>query len=521
MVAASELNIDTGASALAMAEEVFGAGVTILGATFTGAARASGIYTGGTATSPGAVPSDTGVILSTGRARDFTNSSGQANQAADTSTNLRTPGDAQLSALAGGQSFDAAVFEAQFVPLGSELSMQLVFSSEEYLEFVNTGFNDVVGIWVNGEQAQLTVGDGDITINNINPGSNQNLYIDNPAATSPINTEMDGLTVTLTLKAPVTPGATNTIKIGIADVGDRFLDSNLLIAGDSIQTALVAGDDSVTLTPEGTATVAVLDNDTTLVGGTLTITEINGQPVVAGSVVTLPTGEEITVNADGTLSIEADTDIGTSTFTYAVEDADGNTDTAFVTVETVPCFLRGTLIRTIRGDMRVEDLKVGDRIITRDHGAQPLVWIGSRHVTAEGPYAPIRIAAGTFGEHDDVFLSPQHRVLLRDAETQMASGDGEVLVAAKHLVDGTQVRRCAHAEQVEYFHLLFDEHEIVWANGLEAESYHPGAETISAFDEAARAEILSLFPELDPDTGNGYGATARRVLRWFEALKTA
>ena len=95
--------------------------------------------------------------------------------------------------------------------------MQISFSSEEYLEYVGTGFNDAVGVWVNGVKATLTVGTGDISINNINPGSNGNLYVDN--ANDGFNTEMDGFTVTLTLKAPVNAGQVNTIKIGIADGG--------------------------------------------------------------------------------------------------------------------------------------------------------------------------------------------------------------------------------------------------------------------------------------------------------------
>lgn len=519
MVAASELNITTGVDATAMADAIFGSGVTVTSATYTGAGSSAGVYTGGTTTSPGILPSDSGLILSTGDARDFTNSTGQANQAANTSGIQGTAGDADLTAISGQQTFDAAILEAEFIPEGSELTMQLVFSSEEYLEFVNSGFNDAVAVIVNGVPAQLTVGSGDITINNINTGSNENLFINNPQSTSPFNTEMDGLTVVLTLKAPVNPGEVNTIKIGIADGGDRAYDSNLLIIGDSVQTALVAQDDGTTLVPNGSATVSVLDNDSSTTGGTLTITAINGQPVSAGDTVTLPTGETVLVNADGTLTITGDDDIGSNTFTYEVEDQDGNTDTAFVTVETVPCFVRGSLIRTMRGEIPVEDIRKGDRIITRDHGAQPVLWVGSRKVAAKGAYCPVTIRANAFGRHDTLRVSPQHRILLRGKEAELSTGDSEVLVAAKHLVDGDRAWVEQDGGEVEYFHLLFEQHQIVWANGLEAESYHPGAQTLGAFDEAARSEILALFPELDETDGRGYGATARRVLRWFEVLR--
>ncbi|MEP5376668.1 MAG: choice-of-anchor L domain-containing protein, partial [Hyphomicrobiales bacterium] len=220
MVVAQELNIDTSASAMDMASSMFGSGITIVSADYTGANSASGVFSDGDNTAPNLTPSDTGVILSTGNASDVTNSSGDANTSSGTSTNLGEAGDSDLTQIAGATTYDAAIFEATFVPDGEILTMQVVFSSEEYLEYVNSGFNDAVGIFVNGQQAELTVGDGDITINNINTTSNSNLYIDNPANAETINTEMDGLTVTLTLKAPVNAGEENTIKIAIADGGD-------------------------------------------------------------------------------------------------------------------------------------------------------------------------------------------------------------------------------------------------------------------------------------------------------------
>ncbi|RUS58945.1 2,3,4,5-tetrahydropyridine-2,6-carboxylate N-succinyltransferase [Pseudorhodobacter sp. E13] len=515
MVAAAELAIDTSASALDMANAMFGAGVTILSANYSGAAAASGIYSGGLATAPGVVPSDSGVILSTGRATDFTNSTGQANQAANTSGNLGRAGDAQLSAIAGVNTFDAAIFTASFVPDGNVLTMQITFSSEEYLEYVNSGFNDATAIWVNGVQAELTVGTGDITINNINTTSNSNLFVNNPAATSPFNTEMDGFTVTLTLKAPVIAGATNTIKIAIADGGDRIYDSNLLIAGDSIQVALIAGDDEFDIGKNDPVTYDLLANDTSSTGSTLTITQINGQPVVAGSVVTLATGEQITVNGDGTITVLSDGSFDSNTFTYTVADADGNTDVAFVTVNTVPCFTRSTRIRTARGDIAVEDLAVGDRVITRDHGLQPIRWIGARKVAGIGPFAPVVFEAGSLGAHDRLVLSQQHCVLMRGASAQMTCGAAEVLVRAKHLINGHSIRLETSGAPVEYFHILCDRHEILWSNGLETESFHPGTQVLNGMEAEKRAEVLALFPELAQ--GDCALPTARPEVKAYEA----
>ena len=242
MVAAAKLPIQTGVGAQKMAEAMFGPSIKIVSAIYTGDPDSAGIYSKGLTVAPGVTPSDSGVILSTGKAADFTNSTGQSNQTASRSTDTKgRDNDSDLNQIAGTKTYDAAIFQAKFVPVGSVLTMQITFSSEEYLEYVGSGFNDAVGVWVNGVKAELTVGDGDISINNINPGSNGSLYVDN--AKDEFNTEMDGFTVTLTLKAPVIPGQVNTIKIGIADGGDAAYDSNLLIAADSVQTAVVAGDD--------------------------------------------------------------------------------------------------------------------------------------------------------------------------------------------------------------------------------------------------------------------------------------
>ncbi|SLN28687.1 hypothetical protein PSA7680_01308 [Pseudoruegeria aquimaris] len=517
MVTASELNIDTNATADAMAEAMFGSGIQIVDASYTGAQGASGIYSGGDATAPLLTPSDTGVILSTGRATDVTNSSGDANASSGTTTSWGLGGDADLNEIAGAQTFDAAIFEATFIPQGDVLTMQVVFSSEEYLEYVNSGFNDAVGIWVNGQKAELTVGDGDITINNINDQSNQSLYIDNPAGSDPVNTEMDGLTVTLTLKANVNAGDQNTIKIAIADGGDSAYDSNLLIAGDSIQTALVAGDDAYQLDNVQPKTVDLLANDSSTVPGTLTITAINGTPVVAGQEVTLPTGEKITLNADGTITIVSDGDEGTNQFSYEVTDEGGNTDTAFVSLTTVPCFVAGSLIKTVEGDVPVERLRPGDRVMTRDHGPQPVRWVGISRRVARGKDAPVVFEAGALGSHERLAVSPNHRMLVVSSDAQLLFGEREVLVKAKHLVNGSSIHIAESDAQITYVHLLFDRHEIVWANGAQSESYHPGRETMDGFDPETRAEILRLMPSHDSLTGYGYGPTARASLRSYEA----
>jgi len=518
MATASELPIDITASAMDMANAMFGTGITVTGASYQGAGHASGIYSQGDSAAPGVTPSDSGVILSTGRAGDITNASGDANTSSGTSTANFTAGDAGLSAISGQATFDAAIFEAEFVPEGSTLTMQVVFSSEEYLEYVDSGFNDAVGVWVNGVQAELTVGSGDITINNINDESNANLYLDNPASGETYNTEMDGLTVTLTLKAPVEPGEVNTIRIGIADGGDRAYDSNLLIAGNSVQTALVAGDDAIEVRPGQDVEADLLANDSSAAGGTLSITAINNQPVEPGDTVVLPSGEAITLTPTGIILAASAGEPGESTFSYEVSDEGGNTDIGFVTLTTTPCFTAGTLIDTPRGPVPVEMLRPGDRVLTRDHGAQPLRWVGVSTRRAAGPDAPVRIGAGVLGPHAALELSPNHRVMIADAGAELLFGAHEVLMRARDLAGQPGIERREDGRALRYVHLLFDRHEIVCGNGLWSESYHPGPETMTGFDAQTEGELRRLFPDLFEGMGAArYGPAARRVLRRYEA----
>lgn len=511
MVAASELPINTGASAMDMAQTIFGDGVQVVGASYSGSNYSSGVYTLGDTIAPTATPGDTGVIFSTGRARDFTNSSGQANQNTNTSTNSRGENNnSMFNDIAGTNTYDASYMTVDFVPDGDVMTMQFVFSSEEFPEYANSIFQDAVGVWINGTNVPLTIGD------NVNPSSmsdptNQNLFIDN--TNDQYNTEMDGFTVTLTLTIPVIPGQVNTMMIGIADTGDSAYDSNLLIAGGSVQTALVAVDDGIHLTGGQTKVLDVLAND--IGNGTLTITHINGVAVSAGSTVTLSTGQQVTLNADGTITLVGDGTDEDFNFTYTVSDGTHD-DTGIITVASVPCFVAGTLIETARGPVPVESLEPGDMVETRDNGFQPLRWIGRRVVPAEGDFAPIRIAADTFGQHGEILVSPQHRVLIHDALAELLFEESEVLVAAKHLVDGARVI-IAEGGEVEYVHILFDSHEVVYSAGLATESFLPGPQTTATFEEDLVREICTLFPELDPNTGTGYSPAARRVLKAYEA----
>ncbi len=516
MVAGVEIPINKNASAMQMAETIFGDGVQVISASYTGDRDSSGIYTNGNAISPGVVPGDTGVMFSTGDLNGFTNNNFfQSNLSSSTTTTSSGPnGVAGFNAAAGAPTFDAAYLDVNFIPTGDVMTMQFVFASEEYPEFAVGAFQDFFGVWINGNLVPLSVGDGDIDPNNLNAGSNGNLFIDNTQ--DQFNTEMDGFTLTLTLTIPVNSGVMNSIRIGIADVTDANYDSTVLIAANSVQTTLVAMDDTTTLFPDGSRILDLLTNDVNGTSGTLTITHLNGQAVAAGDIVTLNSGQQIQLNADGTVTVLGDGDTEVFNFTYGVESSTGQTDVGFVTVDSVPCFVAGTRIRTPEGEVAVEALRPGDLVLTKDEGAQPLRWIGMRRVAATGAFAPIAIAADTFGRHGALRLSPLHRVLIRDSLAELLFGEGEVLVAARDLVNDRTVRRIEGGE-VEYVHLLFDRHQLIWSEGLLTESFLPGPQTAHSFEAGIVAEIRALFPEIDPATGAGYSPAARRMLRPFEA----
>ncbi|WP_294925589.1 Hint domain-containing protein [uncultured Paracoccus sp.] len=183
----------------------------------------------------------------------------------------------------------------------------------------------------------------------------------------------------------------------------------------------------------------------------------------------------------------------------------------------VPCFARGTLIDTPDGPTTIEDLKRGDLVLTRDNGPQPIRWIGSTKLAAlqlmrNGKLRPIRIVAGALGNglpSSDLMVSPQHRVLVRSRIAQKMFGTDEVLVAAKQLLQVEGVDIAADIESVEYFHMLFDRHEVVVSNGAETESLYTGPEALKALPPAAVEEIFTLFPEL---RAHGHKTTPARVL---------
>ncbi|HEY0214669.1 MAG TPA: Hint domain-containing protein [Paenirhodobacter sp.] len=183
----------------------------------------------------------------------------------------------------------------------------------------------------------------------------------------------------------------------------------------------------------------------------------------------------------------------------------------------VPCFVRDTQIQTPHGQVAIQDLRPGDLVLTRDHGPQPLRWVGARGVSAPQlattpRLRPIRIRAGALGQGvpvSDLLVSPQHRILVRSQLAAHQFCADEVLLPAVQLLPLAGVELADEMVDVTYFHMLFDRHEVVIANGAETESLFTGPWALKSLGAEAVDEIYALFPDLrDRD----YTPSAARVL---------
>lgn len=305
----------------------------------------------------------------------------------------------------------------------------------------------------------------------------------------------------------------DTVTVDVNDDGDGTVTGTYVTGTDTITSVenYVAGEnpdetDTITITDTGsgylTSDISGLDNN-----ATGTFTPNNGDPVVSfapGS------GTEF---SDVLQAIENGPYVSGGTFQITGGDEDGQVgNISFENFETINfnivCFARGTMITTKTGFVPIEDLAVGAEVMTLDNGYRPIRWIGSHKLDAislrhKPKLKPVRIRQGALGHglpYSDLWVSPQHRVLIRSAVAQRMFGQSEVLIAANKLLDVYGFEIDHDAQDVEYFHMLFDQHEIVFSNGAPTESLFTGPEALKSVAPEARAEIQSLFPELlEPD----------------------
>ena len=174
------------------------------------------------------------------------------------------------------------------------------------------------------------------------------------------------------------------------------------------------------------------------------------------------------------------------------------------------------MISTESGPRPVEDLAVGDFVLTKSNGEKPIRWIGSKTLDQSGltgnPHLrPVVITAGALGQgrpSTDLTVSPQHRICVDANKTiQLIFAIDEALVPAKGLVDGEMVK-FSDQNEVTYYHLMFDQHEIILSNGAWTESFYPGRQAVGDLEKDARDELFEMFPKLRSGAAASYPAAA-------------
>lgn len=315
----------------------------------------------------------------------------------------------------------------------------------------------------------------------------------------------------------------------IPDAGEVGADS---LSGDAGSDTLYAGagDDTLTGGLDADTLYAQVGDDTLYMGvgdsgfggagdDLFVISDIGD----SGPATITIDGEEDDENLGDTLNLNGlvdrnsltYTDDGTGSFSGSATLFDGST-LNFSDIENIICFAAGTLIETASGPRPVESLRVGDLVKTRDHGFQKLRWIGARAVDGRGELAPIRFEAGALpGLTRPLLVSPQHRMLLSGDLTDLLFGLPEVLVAAKHLLGRAGVSR-APQTMVNYYHLMLDQHQILFAEGAETESFFLSDVGLRTISSKCQARLFEAFPQFK-DNLSDYGPTARPCLKSHEA----
>ncbi len=174
----------------------------------------------------------------------------------------------------------------------------------------------------------------------------------------------------------------------------------------------------------------------------------------------------------------------------------------------MPCFMPGTTIATPMGERAVEDLRPGDRVVTRDHGIREVVWTGtSKHEAGRAPApahtSPVFLEKGSLGTglpERDMMVSPHQRIIVSGKRSRPGCEAHDILVPARHLVNGDDIRH-VEPEESTFVHIMFARSEVVLANGCWAECFQPADPSLNGFGDAQRAELFDMFPELAANSG--------------------
>lgn len=218
----------------------------------------------------------------------------------------------------------------------------------------------------------------------------------------------------------------------------------------------------------------------------------------------LPVGTVIDDSVFGTITVADGVGYSLSSGTFTLPSGIVVTYSAFENGSGVPCFTRDTVILTQTGKHPVQELQIGDSIPTMEHGLQSIRWIGrrgfDRAALLNNPRLwPVRILAGALGNglpRRDLLVSRQHRMLIQSKIAERMFGTSEVLIPAIKLTVLPGIFVDETVAGVEYYHLLFDQHQVIFAEGAPTESLFTGSEALRSLGAETRREILEIFPEM-------------------------
>lgn len=222
-----------------------------------------------------------------------------------------------------------------------------------------------------------------------------------------------------------------------------------------------------------------------------TVTRSDGANLVYSGTIN-ETGEEVELNVSSGFDLSGRTD------GYFRDDRQPGGNAV------IPCFCAGTFIESERGEIRVEHLRVGDRVRTLDDSLRSIQWIGSSYVStinqkANRKLLPIEIPAGAFGHGKPrrlLRVSRQHRVVVESPICIRMFDKRRVFVSAKQLCGHFGIKTGIALLPVVYYHLLLKQHDVIYAEGALMESFFPGPEALVALTDQDRKAIAGFFPEI-------------------------
>ena len=277
--------------------------------------------------------------------------------------------------------------------------------------------------------------------------------------------------------------------------------SNINITSSTVEAAVAFEGGTVSLS-------SVEAGDSIEIGGLVYFYEFLGSHLVRGDpsqpaayiriVGPLPTGSALSVG--DTFAIDLSGEPGDADYPNL---QNGNTQGTVADLDTATpvqfpgfvCFAQGTLLDTPNGMIPIERIAPGDLVTTLDNGPLPVALVVSRSLEFEAneqKHKPIEFKPGSLGEcvpTETLRVSPQHRMIIEVNGVQ-------TFVAAKGLLHLPKVRQMSGCKRIVYYHLIFDTHQIVVANGALAESFFPGSQAISEIDRETKEELFEVFPQL-------------------------